>query len=155
LSAARSLIFNSVLAERVLEGSWNRLDGGDVAILDGRGSIFAVEEMDDVLRERCERLDLHPTGPMWGSGELQTRGRVLELETRVGEGLSPARELVEAARMEQERRALRLAVRDLDWSREPDAVVIRFRLTKGSFATTVLREIFDTGGAEGEGGDEA
>jgi tRNA pseudouridine13 synthase len=155
LSAARSLIFNSVLAERVLEGSWNRLEAGDVANLDGRGSIFATEEVDDVLRERCERLDVHPTGPMWGSGELQTQGRVLELESRVAVGLSPARELVEAAGMEQERRALRLVVRDLEWVREAEAVVIRFRLGKGSFATTVLREIFDTGGVEGVEGEEA
>ncbi|MDB6157868.1 MAG: hypothetical protein JWO04_1574, partial [Gammaproteobacteria bacterium] len=35
-------------------------------------------------------------------------------------------------------------------SREADAVVLHFRLTRGSFATTVLRELFDVGGAEGE-----
>jgi tRNA(Glu) U13 pseudouridine synthase TruD len=46
--------------------------------------------------------------------------------------------------MDQERRALRLAVRDFSWEREPSAVVVRFRLTRGSFATTVLREIIDS-----------
>src|SRR5262249_24085853 len=40
LSAARSLIFNAVLAARVAEGSWERLRAGDLANLDGRGSIF-------------------------------------------------------------------------------------------------------------------
>jgi tRNA pseudouridine13 synthase len=154
LSAARSLIFNAVLAERVRDGSWNRLDAGDVANLDGRGSVFAVDEIDATLRERCERLDIHPTGPMWGRGAPQTRGRVLELESRVSGGLSPAPELVEQAGMEQERRALRLAVRDLGWSREPNAVLIRFRLSRGSFATTVLREIFDTAGVVAEAGEE-
>jgi tRNA(Glu) U13 pseudouridine synthase TruD len=56
--------------------------------------------------------------------------------------------------MDQERRSLRLTVRDLSWSREADAVVIRFRLSRGSFATTVLGEIFEfdaAGEAEGEG----
>jgi tRNA(Glu) U13 pseudouridine synthase TruD len=37
-----------------------------------------------------------------------------------------------------------LAVRELDWSREGADVVVRFWLTKGSFATTVLRELIDT-----------
>ena len=47
------------------------------------------------------------------------------------------------AGMDQERRALRLAVRELTWHREPNAnaIVLRFRLTRGSFATTVLREL--------------
>jgi tRNA pseudouridine13 synthase len=58
--------------------------------------------------------------------------------------------LVEEAGMEQERRSLRLAVRSLEWSREPDAVVLSFRLTRGSFATTVLREIFDAVSPDGE-----
>jgi tRNA pseudouridine13 synthase len=152
LSAARSLIFNAVLAERVLSGTWNRLEVGDMVNLDGRGSVFAVDDVDATLRERCERLDIHPTGPMWGRGAPQTRDRVLELEVRVSAGLSPAPELVEEAGMAQERRALRLAVRDLEWTREPNAVVMSFRLTKGSFATTVIREIFDTTGVEGEEG---
>jgi len=56
--------------------------------------------------------------------------------------------------MEQERRSLRLAVRDLQWSREANAVVLRFRLARGSFATTVLREIFDFGDAEDDAGGD-
>jgi tRNA pseudouridine13 synthase len=150
LSAARSLIFNALLAERVQDGSWERLEAGDVANLDARGSVFAVNQTDDVLLERCRRLDIHPTGPMWGRGLPASQGRVAELESRVAARLSAASELVQEAGMEQERRSLRLAVRDLQWSREPNAVVLRFRLTRGSFATTVVREIFDVGGSEGE-----
>jgi tRNA pseudouridine13 synthase len=154
LSAARSLLFNAVVAERLRDGSWNHLERGDLANLDGRGSVFSVDEVDSTLQERCDRLDIHPTGPMWGQGAPQTHGRVLELENRLCAALSPAPALLEEAGMEQERRALRLAVRDLEWSREADAVVIRFRLARGSFATTVLREIFDTGGVEAEPGEE-
>jgi tRNA pseudouridine13 synthase len=51
--------------------------------------------------------------------------------------------LVIAAGMRQERRSLRLAVRELDWTRDGADVVLRFWLTKGSFATTVLRELLD------------
>jgi tRNA pseudouridine13 synthase len=155
LSAARSVMFNAALAERVRDESWDRVEAGDLANLDGRGSIFPVLEMDEVLRERGMRLDIHPTGPMWGRGLPQTQGRVLEMETRVAAEFPAARSLVEEAGMEQERRSLRLAVRDLEWSREASSVVVvSFRLTKGSFATTVLRELFDTAGDGDEGGED-
>jgi tRNA pseudouridine13 synthase len=150
LSAARSLIFNCLLAERVRDGSWERLEAGDIANLDGRGSVFAVDLADVTLLARCQRLEIHPTGPMWGRGLPASHGRVAELEGRVAAQLSQASELVQEAGMEQERRSLRLAVRDLHWARETDGVVLRFRLARGSFATTVLREIFDVGGSEAE-----
>ena len=150
LSAARSLIFNAVLAERVWDESWDRLEAGDVANLDGRGSVFAIDAVDETLKERCSQLDIHPTGPMWGRGQPKSQGRVLELESRVGGQLPAPTALVEEAGMEQERRSLRLAVRNLEWSREPNAVVLRFRLMRGSFATTVIREIFDAVSADGE-----
>jgi tRNA pseudouridine13 synthase len=150
LSAARSLIFNAVLAERVRDGSWDCLEAGDVANLDGRGSVFAVDAVDETLVDRCLRLDIHPTGPMWGRGVPASKGRVLELESRVGAQLAEPAALVEEAGMEQERRSLRLTVQKLEWSREPDAVVLRFRLTRGSFATTVLRELFNVTTPDGE-----
>ena len=146
LSAARSLIFNAALAERVADGTWCQLEAGDMANLDARGSVFPVDAMDDTLRERAERLDLHPTGPMWGRGELLSRGRVQSLEQGVGARFEDPAELVIAAGMRQERRSLRLAVRNLEWHREGADAVIRFWLTRGSFATTVLSEVLNTDG---------
>lgn len=144
LSAARSLVFNAVLAERVADSTWRQLEVGDVANLDARGSVFPVDALDDSLTERTARLDVHATGPMWGRGELPCRGRIQELEQRIGAGFEEACALVIAAGMRQERRSLRLAVRELEWRREGADVVLSFWLTKGSFATTVLREILDT-----------
>jgi len=144
LSAARSLVFNAVLAARVSDGSWCGLEVGDVANLDSRGSVFAVDAVDDSLEERAARLDIHPTGPLWGRGELLSRGRIQVLEQRVSESFAGPCALVIAAGMRQERRSLRLAVRDLDWHRDGGDIGLRFWLTKGSFATTVLRELFDT-----------
>jgi tRNA pseudouridine13 synthase len=142
LSAARSLVFNAVLATRVGEGSWERLEPGDLANLDGRASHFCVEAVDETLVERCAGLDIHPTGPLWGSGSPLSGGRVLELEERVASGLTTACGLTTRAGMEQERRSLRLAVRDLRWRRDEDAVVLEFRLSRGAYATAVLREVF-------------
>jgi tRNA pseudouridine13 synthase len=156
LSAARSVVFNAVLAERVREGSWDRLEPGDLANLDGRGSIFTVDAVDSTLTERLAQLDIHPTGPMWGRGELLSRFRIADLETRIAGQFQQPCALTADAGMDQERRALRLAVRDFSWEREPggpmgqpSALVIRFRLTRGSFATTVLREIVDVLEADG------
>lgn len=153
LSAARSVIFNAVLAKRVLAGTWNQLQDGDVVNLDGSGSIFLAETVDETLRERCDRLDVHPTGPMWGKGDLPTRARVGDLERRIGGEIGEAAALVIAAGMTQERRSLRLAVRELGWQWDGADVVLRFWLTRGSFATTVLREIFESdAGSAGEEG---
>ena len=145
LSAARSLVFNAVLAERVADGSWERLEPGDLANLDGRASHFRVEAADPALAERIAQLDIHPTGPLWGRGAPPSGGRVLELEQRVAAGFTAACALVEQAGMEQERRSLRLAVRDLRWRRDADAadsIIVEFRLGRGTYATAELREIF-------------
>jgi tRNA pseudouridine13 synthase len=144
LSAARSVIFNAVLAERVIRGSWQQLLPGDLANLEGRGSFFAVEEVDETLRARCERLEIHPTGPLWGRGELQSRARVGQLEADVAARLPRACELCAAEGMHQERRSLRLAVHELRTQEEPEALVLHFRLGRGSFATSVLRELIET-----------
>ena len=141
LSAARSLIFNAVLGERVRQGSWGTLELGDVANLDGRGSVFPVAELTPDLPDRLAQQDVHPTGPMWGAGELMTRGPVLELEQRIGAQLPEACQLTSEAGLRQERRSLRLKVRALTWQVATDAVVLRFWLRSGSFATAVLREL--------------
>ena len=146
LSAARSLVFNAVVSERVRNGSWERLEAGDLANLDGRASHFRVEATDEDLAARSACLDIHPTGPLWGRGAPPSSGRVLELEQRVAAGQTAACELVERAGMDQERRSLRLAVRDLRWRRDDaahDSVIFEFRLSRGAYATVVLREVFD------------
>ena len=141
LSAARSLIFNAVVGERVRQGDWGTLAVGDVANLDGRGSVFPVAPLTPDLPARLAALDLHPTGPMWGAGELMSRGPILALEQRIGAQLPVACQFVIDAGLRQERRSLRLAVRDFTWERDADGVVLRFWLRSGSFATAVLREI--------------
>src|SRR5688500_9234058 len=83
LSAARSLIFNAILAERVGNGTWNRLSSGDVANLDGRGSVFPVEVVDASLDARCSSLEIHPTAPLAGEGDSLAGGEVLAREQAV------------------------------------------------------------------------
>jgi len=148
LSAARSAIFNAVLARRVTDGTWNRIQSGDMASLDGSNSIFAVDQVDDVLADRCSRLDIHPSGPMWGRGTLLTGGDVLALEQQTAQSLAPFGDGLERAGLDQERRPLRLRVSNLQWDRSDGDVRLQFRLPRGAFATAVLHEVIG-GGLDG------
>jgi tRNA pseudouridine13 synthase len=141
LSAARSLVFNAILAARVEAGSWNRLLPGDVANLDGRGSVFAVDAPDAELERRCIALEVHPTAPLIGAGESLAQEAVRELEAGIAAQFPEAQALVMAERMNTERRPLRLRVRDLTCEYADDVLRLRFSLSAGSFATAVLREI--------------
>ena len=143
LSAARSVIFNALLAARVTGGSWERLCAGDLANLDARGSIFRVDEVDAQLSERCRRLEIHPSGPLWGEGFPSSAGAVLELEKEVAARYTEAAAACTAAGMAQERRSLRIAVRELRCEVEAQAVRIHFRLARGCFATAVLAELIE------------
>ena len=141
LSAARSQIFNELLAERVRRDDWDRPQPGDCLQLDGCQSHFSVEQIDDALRERGARLDLHPSGPLWGAGTPLTRGAIRALEEAVAARFPGWPEGLAAFGLEQERRALRLPVRDLTAQTSDDGLELRFELPAGAYATVVLREL--------------
>ncbi len=143
LSAARSQIFNEVLAERVRRDDWDQPQPGDCLQLDGCQSHFSVEQIDEALRERGVRFDLHPTGPLWGAGAPPTRGAIQTLEEQVAARFPGWPEGFAAFGLEQERRALRLPVRDLTAQTNGDWLELGFELPAGSYATVVLRELID------------
>ncbi len=144
LSAARSLVFNLVLAERLRRGDWNRLIDGELAMLDGSRSFFAADANDPEQIQRCKEMDIHPSGPLPGRGESPAAGEVAAIEQAV---FAEQSELVEGLAkfgMQQERRPLRMRVRDLTWTfPEPGTLELSFELGTGSYATSVLRELVD------------
>ncbi|MFO7763545.1 MAG: tRNA pseudouridine(13) synthase TruD [Wenzhouxiangellaceae bacterium] len=144
LSAARSLIFNQVLARRILAGTWDRVIGGEIVMLDGTRSTFAADAADPDIQARCRAQDLHPTGPLVGEGDSGVTGEVAALEQEV---IDRERELAEGLarfRLNTERRPLRMRVIDPDWEFDGDAaLVLRFSLRSGCYATAVLREILE------------
>ncbi|TDJ10251.1 MAG: tRNA pseudouridine(13) synthase TruD [Gammaproteobacteria bacterium] len=141
LSAARSFLFNQILQERVRNGTWNTLLPGDCASLDGSGSFFSVAGIDSELERRSDELDIHPSGALWGAGDLQTAAKVAESEETVVDRFPEFMQGLVNKRVQQARRALRLAVRSFTWERDGDTMWLRFFLTRGGFATAVLREI--------------
>lgn len=141
LSAARSALFNAVLAERVARGDWSRLQAGDVANLDGSGSVFAVAHVDETLERRNREFDVHPTGPLWGSGPSLAGGAVVALEQRIAQEYAPISTLLAGEGLHSERRSLRIRVDALTADVSGDTLVLVFRLPAGAFATAVLREL--------------
>lgn len=144
LSAARSHLFNRILAARVADGSWNLPSDGDVFMLAGTHSVFGPEPFDDALHERLDRLDIHPTGAMWGKGDLRSSGEVAELELSIALAESDLADGLIRNGLDQQRRSLRLLAQDLVATWEDDALVLDFSLESGAFATVVIRELCDT-----------
>jgi len=141
LSAARSLVFNALLARRVEAGDWSQLAAGDLAILDGSGSHFSVTAVDEELLRRARELDIHPSGPLWGRGLPASQGQALRHELATARELAPVTELLAAQGLSQERRALRCAVKELAAERDASTLTLSFFLSRGQFATAVLREL--------------
>lgn len=157
LSAARSALFNAVLARRVSDGNWNRYLDGDVLNLAGSGSVFAAEAGDPQIAERVAQGDVHPTGPLWGRGENRALRQARALEEDVLSVWELFRHGLEQAGLEQQRRSLRLPVQALNYRFFQDTALsqglnadetssdsgleLTFTLPTGSYATAVLHEL--------------
>jgi len=142
LSAARSHIFNHVLAARVERDAWDKPLEGEIWSLAGSRSWFGPEPFDDVLAARLAQGDIHPSGPLWGQGDLHAVGAAGELEREVSAAFSDLADGLVAARMDQERRPLRLLPKDLRWQwLEDNTLELSFELPAGAYATVVVREL--------------
>lgn len=142
LSAARSWIFNQVLAERVKQGNWSVPMLGDLLMLSGSHSIFPFEENDSEIPARIESGDLSPTGPMSGKEKLNVTHDAAILENKI---LGQNPELVEGllkAGLKAARRSLRVIPEDFifEWQ-DKETLVLSFTLPPGCYATTLLREL--------------
>ena len=119
LSTARALLFNAVLARRVLESTWDRAIEGDV------------------------EADGAPTGPLWGRGRPATTGCARQFEAAA---LAPYHEWLDPLEhlgLAQERRTLVARPRNMTVAVDGSDVELAFELAPGQYATTVLREVGD------------
>lgn len=143
LSAARSLIFNAVLSQRVADGSWEGLLDGELVNLDGRNSWFVAQTIDATLLERLARHDIHGSGPMAGRGATPA-GTAGELEAAVLAGFGELPALLAAEGLEAARRPLRLVPAEFRAERGPGTLALQFSLPPSAYATAVVRELLAT-----------
>ena len=115
----------------------------------GRGSFFRPQPDDAGLSERLARMEVHPTGPLYGRGNPVVSEDVLALEQRMAEASDGMVAALEASGLEAQRRALRLQAAELEWDWLEDNILqLRFTLASGAFATSILRELLQLRGSE-------
>jgi tRNA pseudouridine13 synthase len=142
LHAYQSFLFNLVLAQRI--GRLDQMLAGDWAMKHDNGACFQVE--DPVVEQpRAERFEISPTGPLFGSRAPWASGEPGEIEracaAQLGATPESLQEAAKACGFRGERRALRVPLKDLDWSLKGDVLTLSFVLPPGSYATSVLREL--------------
>lgn len=162
-SAFQSLLFNTLLEERVADGSFAVPAEGELvmrhrSVLAGedseeRGALFLcrADELADT-RARAERKEVSPTGPMWGAKMRKPEGIALEreLELLARHGLEEAA-LSKFSRLgEGVRRSLRLFPEAMQLASAPAGadetdMQLQFVLPKGAYATEVLAWVFPGG----------
>tara|TARA_B110000967_G_C18882153_1_gene561718 strand:+ start:1201 stop:2034 length:834 start_codon:yes stop_codon:yes gene_type:complete len=114
LSAARSWLFNLVLAERIRQDNWS-----------------APME-----------FETQPCAPLWGRGRTAAGGDLAQLEQCILADWQDWCYALEHAGLKQERRATVLVPEGLAWKLlAEDQLELCFGLTGGGYATVVLREI--------------
>ncbi len=113
LSAARSYLFNLVLAARVRDRCWRHPLAGET----------------------------EPTGPLWGRGRNPAPPAVATLEGCVLAPWAAWCERLEHSGLRQQRRALVLSPADFRWQWAGADLLLDFGLPAGAYATAVLQEL--------------
>ncbi|WP_296202827.1 tRNA pseudouridine(13) synthase TruD [Psychrobacter sp. UBA3962] len=145
LSSARSAIFNQIVSTRVEQNCWDKALEGDVFNLNGSGSVFSVEQIDQEIQQRLASGDIHPTAPLWGIKNDKVGGAAKALEQQVVAQNTILQRLaqgLEKKELKTMRRATRLPVNDLSWTwPDEQSLILQFTLPTGTFATSVLASL--------------
>ena len=161
VTAWQSAVFNAVLDERIGDGTYARLLEGDLAFKHDNGAVFPIDaatladtgvvDPNLTLAARLKRVDISPSGPMWGPEMTEAAAAVGEMELRIMESSGVPLERLRAYWQQSreallgQRRALRIPVTHPDveggMDEHGEYVKLRFELPRGSFATSVMQEI--------------
>ena len=158
VSAAQSAVFNTVLDRRLRGGDFPHLRDGDLAWKHDSRAVFAVDpdtaDTENGPDGRVPRLEVSPSGPLWGHGMTPAAGQTAhdELAALTDAGLTPDDFLPQKhLSTEGNRRPLRESLQDPELSGGVDEhgpyLRLSFTLRRGTYATVALREIMKQGSA--------
>ncbi len=141
VSAYQSHLFDRMVAMRLdaIETLWD----GDLAYKHDNGACFLVTDPAGE-QPRADRLEISPTAPLPGYKVklAEAQAGILEQALLVKEGIQLEDfRLGSGISMPGERRPLRIPISAIVTSQQGDQLTLSFALPKGSFATSVLREV--------------
>ncbi|CCJ85900.1 tRNA pseudouridine 13 synthase [Cronobacter dublinensis 582] len=139
-------MFNQLVSARLENPDFNQVIDGDALQLAGRGSWFVAtpEELPE-LQARVDSGELLITAALPGSGDWGPQRAALAFEQATLADQTELLTLLTREKVEAARRAMVLFPRDLRWQWQDDATLeASFWLPAGSFATSVIRELFTT-----------
>lgn len=142
LSAAQSRFFDQFVFARMT--GLAQLRTGDIAYKHVNGACFRVTDA-AVEQARCDSFEISPTAPLFGTKVMLAEGATgAEEQKSLSDcGISlPNWQLDRGITMPGERRPIRVPL--FDYSLEipsSGSLTLQFSLPKGSYATSVLREI--------------
>ena len=110
-------------------------------MLDGTQSFFINDELISDANERCLAHDIHPTGPLWGEGDMLSSGKCEQFELEILNNFERFTDGLRKAGLKQQRRALRAHTKQLQWEwSDSGELSLRFGLLRGVYATGFLSE---------------
>jgi len=149
LSAWQSQLFDRLVVERL--DRLDTLEEGDLACKHANGACFLVEDP-AAEQERLQRLEISPSAPLFGAKTPFAEGApgARERELLAAEQLpAEAFNLPGGLSLSGERRPMRVPLHAPTAEARGGALEVGFELPRGSFATTVLREIMKCDAALG------
>lgn len=141
LSAAQSSLFDLIVAARI--DTLDRIKPGDIACKHANGACFLVNDAVEAA-SRAANFEISATGPMFGRKMLIPEGEPAAMEEEILARSGLSRETFNVSgrfRLDGERRPLRVPLRDVTIARDEGSLILEFMLPKGSYATSLLREI--------------
>lgn len=153
VSSVQSAVFNAWVSWRLQRGLFDELLLGDMAKKHDTGGVFLVENTQETLRARSGEVSA--TGTLFGkkTAPLTLEAGELEREVLGHFGLTPEN----FASRRGDRRIIRIFPQELALTPHEDGYSLTFALPKGSFATSVLREVMkvnvDSAADSGEDAD--
>ncbi len=150
VGSLQSLLFNDWVALRMERGLYATVIPGDWAKKHATGGEFLVEDPKEA--ERALRLEISATGPLFGKKYPEAQGEARALEDEVLARYDLRREEFSARR--GARRPIRVPLQDWRVEEVPEGLWLSFSLPKGSYATSLLREVMKVEVDAPEGGEE-